>query len=160
MEAVLEQPKKERIYDIVGKRMNPAQIQKSWPYILAAIAQSITKPMDEDMALNLHTAIVTGDMQCWGLMTKRPQGFRYVGLLTTQVTTDTMRRERSLLIYSFYCGVPVQKEAWVREFAKLEEFAKEQNCARISAQTDNPRVLEIVKEIGFGEPKTLIAKEL
>lgn len=146
-----QQPQKPaKVSTLHAKAYTPLEAQQDWPLIWASA--SMLLPESKDTAkqqLLLKNALSNGSMVCWKLWTQRNDKRMFVGVALTRLIQDEFFDTRSCLIYGLTSSNFVTNEAWHEAFAALEAYARENNCTDILFCSKHPRVLRLVKELGF-----------
>lgn len=127
----------------------PEQIAQQWPVIRHAMEQAlppIASKREERMNRLLEQLLV-GRVQCWVCFRMEDERTVVESILTTTEAED-VTGERALLIYTLYGTTHGTQETWEDGLKKLKAWARAAGYSRITAYTQNPRVLEWVAKLG------------
>lgn len=144
-------------------RLLPDDIEKRWPNLKDAILASLPSYVnneDEDSINRLLFALLDGTLQCWILVEYENKESKIRAVLTTTITVDDLSGTRNLLIYSLTSFEQLTQDILMDGYSSLREFAKSNKCFKITAFTDIPRVIEMVKSVGGNVSQTLIELEV
>ena len=133
-------------------RLEAEQIMLNWPLIRLSVLKSYPHHLrlTEEILTQIFTCLVTGEMTCWCLaridVGNRKAEIKAIGLTT--INRDKISGEIFFSIYSLYALAPVSMASWRKCLRKIKDYAKSFGCTQLLANTDNPRVIRLVKLLG------------
>jgi hypothetical protein len=113
--------------------------------ILTAIRASTD---DETLVASIIHYLRGGHWTAWAVWVRRDEKQKCCAILLTQPVMTY--GSPGLHIFSLH-GSGVKMDEWKEIFSQLEGYAREAGCKRITALTDNQRVLDITRENGMNE---------
>jgi hypothetical protein len=127
----------------------PDQIAKLWDYIKIALIESAPPNIGRTNAElnNILAALLSEKAQCWISFEKSKEGKRFEAVVITQIVRDALSDTKNLLIYSLY-GEIISDRSWQQGMIGLAKFGLAKGCKNFVAFTDNPVVLQRVKQFG------------
>jgi hypothetical protein len=128
----------------------PNQIEQVWDVIKFA-SKSVDHVPEIDAPKyfrELLISLLNGKSQCFVRVDEQKQ---LLGLWITRITLDEMTKERSLAISCLYSFKSVDPIQWESDLREVKKFAYSMKCKKLIAYSNNPRVFEIAKSIGFTE---------
>jgi len=131
-------------------RILPTQVPKLWEAIKAAAVQADeVRKEDYPAYLNglLHS-LLNDKSQCWVRLSDEK---RLLGLAVTKVVIDKIIGDKSLVIRVLYSWNNVDDKEWQSDLLFVRDFAKHEECKRISFESRNSRVWRIGELLGFKE---------
>jgi len=132
-----------------------------WPYIKYGLHES--KPAGIDFTeLNMRNVLMNlliGKAQCWAIVNPDEEDSLY-GFALTSVSVDDISGNRFLNIYDLFSFKPLQKNMLEEGISALTEFAKANECKKMSAYTMVPSIVSMAKTVGFTASYTFLLKEL
>jgi len=143
-------------------RLLPDDVQRRWPQLKSAILTSLPSHINgtDDAINNLLFALLDDTLHCWILVEYEEKDAKIRAVVTTTITVDIPSGIKNLLIYSLTAFEPLTQEILVDGYNSLKEFAKSKNCYKITAFTDIPRIIEMVKSVGGDASQTMIELEV
>ena len=106
-----------------------------------------------NIMLNILTALMLGDMQCWFIMSNvEITGENIVAIVTTVVQGGGPTEIKNLEVYTLFARRELTKSLLSDAYDTLKKFAKSRDCYRIIAYSDVDRIESIVTGLG-GESK-------
>lgn len=72
-------------------------------------------------------------------------------LAITKVLVDEITEERILFLKTLYSFNYRSVDAWNMDFQTLVDFARRKGCRSVVAWTNNPRVMDMARVLGFSE---------
>ena len=135
-------------------RVYPTQVAEQWDDIAPSITSALPSYITElnGHANNILERLLSGNMQCWYIVT----GGKVLATLTTSVMYDP-GGVQSLFIYTVFGFGNIPEEEWKMAYDSLRAFAKKYNCEHIFAYSENPRIIQLVNQLG-GNTETRIIK--
>lgn len=107
---------------------------------------------DKAKLLKEIEAVLSGAYQVWGLFEKKADSPLVLGALCVSLVRESGVFEiRGIEGYTV-----IHKEAWLKAWESLAEFAKKNGCSKVWATTDNPRILKICEALGWDAQTRLI----
>jgi len=131
-------------------RILPTQVPQLWEAIKFTLVQAdeINK---EDMPYYFNKLL-------HGLLNEKAQCFirlsddrRLLMLLITRIIIDQITGNKDLFIQGIYSWAVVNKENWQDDYNFVKEFAKSEQCKRISCESRNKRIWQLCEKLGFRE---------
>lgn len=128
-------------------QVNPMFAQRYWPLLEEMFRQSSGDPL---ILSRLRGDVLSGALQVW-MLTEDGNKPRTAALAVTRLMSDPTTGRRSLYIAELggYLFIPI--EAWKKGIEVLEDFARENGCSAIHANTINGRVKKLCRGFGFEE---------
>lgn len=131
-------------------RILPSQVPQLWEAIKFACVQA-DEVNKEDMPSYFNELLHT-------LLSDKAQCFVRLGddrtllmLAITRILVDKITGKKSLFIQGLYSWKSVEDGEWQEDFKFVREFAKHEQCKRISFESRNDRVWKIAGILGFKE---------
>ena len=136
-------------------QLTPEQIAGHWSEIKTHLETALVPFVDITPTTinNIFESFLAGRAQLWIMWQLDNEAVKVYGMGSTFVQTDAVSGTKNLLIYTISGYTFIPQELWKDAFDKIMEFAKVNNCAKLVAYSQVPRILEIVKQLG-GEAKT------
>ena len=131
-------------------RILPTQIPQLWEQIKFACVQA-DEVNKEDMPSyfnELLHALLSDKAQCF---IRLNDDRTLLGLIITRILVDKITGRKSLFIQALYSWKNVEDKEWQDDFSFIREFAKHEQCERISFESRNNRVWKIAEFLGFKE---------
>jgi len=131
-------------------RLLSTQIPQAWELIkFACVKADEVNNGDMPHYFNelLH-ALLSDKAQCF---VKLDDERKILALLITRIMIDKITGRKSLLIQALYSWKSVDDKEWQDGFNFVKEFAKHEQCKRISFESRNPRVWQLTETLGFRE---------
>lgn len=143
-------------------RLLPDDIEKRWPLLKDALLKSLPAYTNgsADAVNNLLFALLDGTLQCWILVEYDEKEPVIRAVLTTTMIVDIPSGTKNLMIYSLTAFEVLSQEVLTDGYSALREFAKSNGCYKITAFTDIPRIIEMVKSVGGEASQTMIELEV
>lgn len=131
-------------------KLLPSQIPCLWEAIKFASISTDGIPLkDQPLYLNrLLAALLSEKAQCF---VRLDDSRMLMALVITRLIFDEVTGEKSLFINSLYSFKSVIDEQWVSDIEIMRKFAIDNECRKIITYSNNPRIFDIVKLLGFGE---------
>lgn len=133
-------------------RLSTLQISTHWEAIKDMLARSLPDLPGQlaNRDNNILRALLIGENVCWiGYKKVAEKQNDIVCMLITRTIFDDITGIRSLLIYCL-AGWDIMEDTFYMEgFKSLCDFGKETNCHRIIFYSDEPRILQVTKMMGF-----------
>ena len=99
---------------------------------------------------------MNGNLICYGLYGEEEP----VALMTFQIVSDIVPKDRSLLIYSIYAYRTISLQEWNYILRGGKNIAKELNCKKIIAYSNIERIINLVKLLGGNTETHLLQMEV
>jgi len=115
----------------------------AWPAISASLPQEVGVTTHE-MENNILQAALGGELEIYFLY----RGKYLLAIGSVTVVVDRISRVRNLQIYSLFSNTVLTIRDWMEALRLLRKLAITYLCENIIAQSNNPRVLQIVDAIG------------
>lgn len=140
-------------------RLETDQVLKYWEPLKGLIiaAQPVGAIWDRAAEVKLLEAAATGVLQVWTEVS--PSG-SIDAVLSTMFTEDMASGTMGMLIYSLTVLSKVPGDRWVSGFDALCKYAKSRGCKRVTAFSNNPKIVGIVQKLGGDTSLTLCAVEV
>ena len=128
----------------------PSQIPCVWEAIKFASDNTDGIPKkDQPLYLNrLLAALLSDKAQCF---VRLDDDKMLMGLAITRLILDEVTGEKSLFINSVYSFKTVLDEQWISDIEILRKFASDNDCKKMVTYSNNQRIFDIVKLLGFNE---------
>lgn len=140
-------------------KLLPDQITAQWDGLVKqSIMMSLptTVPVTEEVLSNVLSALLAGRLICWVLT----RDGKVMAMTTTAIVVDSVSGVRNLLVYSIAAFSTVSDATWRWVFVRMARYARRAGCYKITACTNNSRVLDIVKKLGGKTNVRLIELEV
>ena len=131
-------------------KLLPTRIPAFWEVIKSAAVQADSiKEKDSQIYLNnLLNSLLNDKSQCF----VRLDGERkLLALMVTKIETSKITGENILSIQSVYSWTQVDSKTWMEDLQFTKKFAKHENCKQIVFESNNSKIWEIAKAVGFKE---------
>lgn len=126
------------------------QVPTFWENIkFAVIKADGVGEEDQQQYLNelLH-ALLNDKAQCWVRLDDQRN---LIALLITRILLDKITIRRYISLQCLYSFEAVANEVWDTDFELVVQFALSEQCSFISFSSNNGRIWEVAKRIGFKE---------
>ena len=123
------------------------EIRKDWSTFKKYLEESLP-PTSNGLPINIDEVfakLMTDEMQMWLFLNEKAE---VLGFLITAYSKELGFDFLNLVIYAVVATMPIDENMWKEAYSIVRNFAKKQECKRIIAFTSNPRVLEIVNNLG------------
>lgn len=120
--------------------MSPTFVAQNWNNIYKSFEPALFRP-SAVLKSNLLRGIISNVVQCW-LCTREEVG---VGMALTNVTSDPFSQTRDLMVYAVVTNGDSTPEDWEESLNSLISFAKNKGCNRITAFTNNRKLVTLLK---------------
>lgn len=131
-------------------RILPVQVPQLWEAIKFACVQA-DEVNKEDMPSYFNELL-------HALLSDKAQCFLRLGddrtlllLMITRIMIDKITGRKSLFVQALYSWKNVEDKEWQDDYRFIREFAKQEQCKRISFESRNPRVWQLAEVLGFRE---------
>lgn len=128
----------------------PTQIPRMWENIKYAISHT-SDISEKDLPLylnNLLHALLSSKAHC---IVRLDDNRNLLTICITRIIADNITGKDVLFIESIYSFAKIPTNLWEEAIALIIKLAKKENCTRITTYSANPKIFEVVKEIGFTE---------
>jgi len=131
-------------------RVLPTQIGKVWEQIKFACVQAdeVNKEDIPSYFNELLHSLLSDKSQCF---IRLGDDRTLLLLMITRIIIDKITGRKSLFIQALYSWKNVEDREWQDDFKFIKEFAKHEQCKRISFESRNDRVWKIAESLGFRE---------
>ena len=134
-------------------RLSPEQVASVWESLRPSLLETLM-PLAEvnaTTAQRVLRSLLSEDMQLW-LGIEKVGDFSQesvFGFMVTTIYKDLISESKTLLIYAVVETRDIPASIWTTALRKLNDFALIHGCFSIIAYTDNPRMAEMSKILGF-----------
>lgn len=105
---------------------------------------------------NFLRALTAGKLSAWTIA----KNDEIVVIMTTVVSHDTIADCKTFYVYTLFSVSPQDDETWLAILATLKQLAQLEGCWKVTARTNNPRMLEFCKQYMEVTPYWLVEKEV
>lgn len=133
-------------------RLTTIQISNHWEAIKDMLVRAIPDIPGQlaNRDNNILKSLLIGEDVCWvGYKRVAEKRNDIIGMMITRIISDEITGIRSLLIYCLAGWDTLDDSFYEEGFDSLKKYGKEANCHRIVFYSDEQRVLNITKELGF-----------
>lgn len=133
-------------------RLLPGQIPAYWENIKFAISKTFDVVRDDDMLECFNeslNALLNEKAQCWIRTNEDNTMLDAIGI--TRLLENKFTNKKELYIQSLYSFKAGLNNVWESCLMLLKEYAKKEHCFRISCDTKNKRIHDVVLSLGFIE---------
>jgi hypothetical protein len=140
----------------------PEQIDSRWTELLLPAVRVGLGPNGEstDALQAAWFALKQRILTAYLIAGDTPDGPAVTGVVITGKHAGVMPFENSLHIWALYANADMRLADWQAALEGLRGVAAEARLRRISAQTNNPQVIELVKALGGSVGATLLELEV
>jgi len=134
-------------------KLLPQQVSDYWEEIRDAIqlANPATTYMTPERMNNVLTSLLMEESQCWVLCEDyNPEDPKIHGVCVTTIVHDHVADVKNLMIYALWSKKLLTGKMYLSLFFTLSKYAKGNNCARVTAYTDVPKIIDIVEQLPNG----------
>jgi hypothetical protein len=129
--------------------LTPNQVPQLWEQIKFALDKSNELGQDKSKYFNKTLqGLLSGDAQCFIRLSDQRE---LELLIVTSISIDQLTGNKSLSIEALYSFKVTTDSQWDSILFELKKLAKNLECKKILAYTNNPRVFEITTTFGFKE---------
>ena len=130
-------------------RLLPDQVMDRWNFIKDCIRRGLPPAVrdDELVLVEIQSKLLVDELICWFAMESLESDIVY-GVMTTGIITDPFSNTKNLLIYTIATTNAHPDNIWWDSYIPLRRYALGQGCKAILAYTNDPRVIEIAKNLG------------
>ena len=131
------------------EKLSPQQVAVVWDEIKQKIRSQVAwETSDTERTLtNVLREIVSKKMQCWVASKVVKETKEVCGLLLTRINYDVIAEEKTLLIYAVYSFGFYKNDDWIDSFNVVRRYAKENGCKKMTAYSDNRRILDVSQSV-------------
>lgn len=131
-------------------RLSGEQASRYWPVLSQGFSRALPPGTVATRGVlnNMLIGILRRNYDCWVVKVRRDGKWRQVAGAITSIRVEPMSGLRSMLIYSLFSQSPLEDEEWEQAFSLLAKVARKGNCAKVTAYSRNPSVLEMVERLG------------
>jgi len=136
----------------------PDQISKFWGILKYSLyeAPPLTANLSyDDWANRILRQALSGQIEVWASYTKDDE-LVFEGIMLTTFLYDPLIDVRDLLIYYIYGYGDISQESKRAALRTIAKYAKSRDCRRITAYTNEPAVVSLVKRMGGDASITFI----
>jgi hypothetical protein len=123
------------------------EVQENWEDIkntVLTFEHPVLNIKRKDFLGNAYASMIEDKLQLWKFTDK---DFKVRGILITCIIGDILLDRRKLLILSVYALEHIAEDEWEEAFQIINKFAKEERCEQIVTYTQNPRIIELIKNL-------------
>jgi len=126
------------------------QISKLWEQIKFAVTQAdeVEKKDLQPYLNELLHSLLSDKAQCF---VRLDNNRTLLLLMITRILVDKITGRKSLFIQALYSWKNVEDKELQGDYNFVREFAKHEQCRRISFESRNHRVWEVAESLGFRE---------
>ena len=131
-------------------KLTPEQIPRLWDAIKFAVSHlDDVNEKDRPLYLNrlLH-ALLSSKAWCIVRINKDRE-LLSIGIL--RILDNDITGESSIFIECLYSFARTSINVWEEVMELIIKYAKKEKCNKVAAYSSNPRIFDIVKELGFNE---------
>ena len=133
-------------------RMLPEQVARYWDSIKTNIETALPPIAgdNKERLNNILASILAGRIVCWFSFRKLEDNkIQPTGLVTTQVIVDEATLTKSLLIYTLHSpDDSLGEDGWREGYEALKEYGRSVGCDRVTAYSDDPRIIAMTERFG------------
>lgn len=140
-------------------RLLPRDIPRYWEHIkyTCKAAEDINDELFPAYARELLQALLNEKAQAWLRLTDENE----IALIhVTRILHNSQYDEKYLYLQSSFAWKRLPEEAWDAEWEIMKEFARKEGCQYIGAMSNNPRIWEMARRVGFTESTRVFAYRL
>lgn len=143
-------------------KAQPENLKHIWDVVRYGVVRSCPPhvPMSQERIRRVLGSLLADRAQCWLLFTQDEGGQKHLhAMLVSTIEVEQVTQTRFLNLWAMYAYRSSPVEGWQVMRAAVEEFARAQGCASITALTVNPKAMELAMALG-GSQMALMVKEL
>ncbi len=132
-------------------RLLPDQVSNMWNIIEPALEASLPPiaGSNKDRMKNMMISMLCGKLDCWILFEANEEEKNIIsGFLTTTIIKEEITGSNTLLIYSVFSDSKFTQENLWESFNSLKSWAKLNHCESISAYSNIPSIISLVRRLG------------
>lgn len=144
-------------------KLLPDQISLFWSLIKHGVVQAyrIPKEFQQDFTLKYLENLMLGLYQCWVGYVETEEGEKKLhAILCTRIIDEKEYGVRTLAIIGVYGFRLIPQDMIESASAKIEEFARANNCNVMVTEYESKRVEDILNTMGFEKHITVARKIL
>jgi hypothetical protein len=146
--------------DVLARPLNTAEVQKWQNEIKQSIFASVDEADRTTEYLNwCMREYSAGRMKVWGMFSMDSEPVRFIGAMTTLVTTYPPKR-RMLLIHTFNVPKGITRQGMASVLEAMVEFAQKHKCNGIEALTKHESLIGLCGDMGFDTSTRYIRLEV
>ena len=132
-------------------KLPATQISNYWEIIKfsATKADNVSSDDLQPYLNELLNSLLSGKSQCFFRIDKKER--KILSLMVTQIVLSKITGKKFLNIKCLYSFVKAEDREWQRDFEIIKDFFKKQNCVYAKFTSNNPRIWDITKKLGFKE---------
>lgn len=140
-------------------RLLSRDIPRYWELIKLAMKQvdEVDAKQFPAYARELLVALMSDKAQAWLRVSEERE---VILVCLTRILHNTQFDEDYLYVQAVYSWKREPDEIWQRDLDVLKEFARREGCTYLGHMSRNPRIWEVVKNIGFQESTRIFALRL
>lgn len=139
------------------------QVSEQWDKWLAEVVKVGLGLDDQESELcqkSVFVKLQRGVLKAYLIGAEGSDGKKYgVGVVIVYTANDSITQRKNLLIWSLYGVSHLEMDHWREVLKKLRLIKRELGCTSMIALTANPRVIELVQELGGKIGSTLVTLE-
>ena len=134
---------------------SPTFVTQNWDNIYKMFKPALFRP-SSTLKANLLRGIISNVMQCW-LCARDEVG---VGMALTNVTIDPFSQTRDLMVYAVVTNGNTVSNDWDDSLDTLMAFAKNKGCSRITAFSNNRKLISLLNKFNADTETRFISWEV
>lgn len=139
---------------VIVRRIEPEVLDDAWDLILVALDAGVPE-RDEAVEARVRKALENNLMQAHLILDAGPKK-ALLGVSLVQPGVDWMTGKTNLQIFSLYTAAGLTLSQYRAAFKWMERIAKDLECDTISAVSDKPELIKMVKMLGADTSTTMI----
>lgn len=153
----LPQPKK--YGDVRLKRLNNAAIEKYQDVIKASVSDAYDGAATPAILSTSIADMLAGSLQCWAVFVHDGETRLFAGAIVTRIiNTPYLGKRLFIEVINAYDRIEIR--AWRNALQTLEDFARDNQCTHIDAQTGSDQAGQLGMALGFETVSVNLSKEL
>jgi hypothetical protein len=129
-------------------RLLPEQVARFWDEIKVGVEAALPPIAgeSEDRMNNILTSILSEGIVCWLSYRKHEDHKEVTAIMLTQIVADAPSKTKSVLIYALYSpDDSIGLDGWIEGYRALAEYGRSVGCSRITAYSDNPKIITMAE---------------
>ena len=143
---------------ILMYKLLPEQVMSYWDDIKACIEAALPPYVgsNPDAMVYIQEQLLVGNIECWAAFEEK----KLCGVMTTQITYDSVSKTKNLLIYSITIVSGHTDELWQLAAEKMRAYATAKQCSNIIAYSNNDQMIHIAEKLGADSSYRLLTFSL
>ena len=142
------------------QRMSQGAITRRYNVLKAGLKVALGEYATEKVLTNLMGELLDERMQAWSVLGSEGEKTHVLGLFTTCIHLDRRYDQKILCIETMTAYGQMPRDSWSKGLAVLEDFARETDCAIITADIINQKMARLAEMLGFQAVSTKVIKEI